>query len=111
MQTLLAALIGIVLVMTVIQLSRRGLLSFRYSMGWIAVASTGILAGLFIPLAEPVASAFGLSSAALLAIIGLIFFVLIAIQLSISISGLQKQVRTLTEELARLRNTTTKRND
>ena len=111
MQTLLAAVIGIILVTIVIALSRRGSLSFRYAMGWIAVASTGILAGLFIPLAEPLASALGFSSAALLAIIGLIFFVLIAIQLSISISGLQKQVRTLTEELARLRNTTTKRND
>ena len=111
MQTLLAALTGIILVTTVVWLSQRGLLSFRYAMGWIAVASTGILAGFFIPLAEPFASVLGLSSAALLALIGLIFFLLIAIQLSISISGLQKQVRTLTEELARLRNTTTKRND
>lgn len=111
MQMLLAALIGIILLTVVVWLSQRGLLSFRYAMGWIAVASTGILAGLFIPFAEPLARALGLSSAALLAIIGLIFFVSIAIQLSISISGLQKQVRTLAEELARLRNTTTKRND
>ena len=89
--------------MVVVQLSRRGLLSFRYTSGWIAVASIGILGGLVAPLAEPVAAALDLSAAALLALVALVFLVLIAIQLSVSISGLQKQNRTLTEEVARLR--------
>ena len=110
-QTLLAALLGIVVVIIVVRLARRGMLSFRYTIGWIAVASTGILAGFFVPLVEPVASTLGLSAAALVAIIALLFFVVISIQLSISISGLQQQVRTLTEELARLRRATTTRND
>lgn len=87
----------------VVRLSRRGQLSFRYTVGWIAVASIGILGGLLVPLAEPVAKTLGLSAAALLALLALIFFVLIAIQLSISISGLQKQNQILAEELARLR--------
>ena len=102
-QTTIAAVIGLALVVVVVRLSRRGQLSFRYTVGWIAVASIGILGGLMIPLAEPVAKALGLSAAALLALVALVFFVLIAIQLSISISGLQKQNRTLTEEVARLR--------
>lgn len=110
-QTLLAALLGIVVVTIVIRLARRGMLSFRYTLGWIAVASTGILAGFAVPLVEPIASALGLSAAALVAIVGLLFFVVISIQLSISISGLQQQVRTLTEELARLRHTTARNND
>ena len=110
-QTLLVALVGLVVVAIVVRLSRRGLLSFRYTIGWVVVASTGILAGLFIPLAAPIASAIGMSAAALLAVVALILFVAISIQLSISISGLQQQVRTLTEELARLRHTTAPRND
>lgn len=104
-QTLLAALVGLVVVVVVMRLSRRGSLSFRYTIGWVVVASLGILAGLFIPLATPIASALGMSSAALLAVMALIIFVAISIQLSISISGLQQQVRTLTEDLARLRHT------
>ena len=104
-QTLLAALVGLVVAAVVVRLSRRGLMSFRYTIGWVVVASLGILAGLFIPLAAPIASALGMSPAALLAIVALILFVAISIQLSISISGLQQQVRTLTEELARLRHT------
>lgn len=102
-QITIAAVVGLALVVVVVRLSRRGQLSFRYTVGWIAVASIGILGGLMIPLAEPAADALGLSAAALLALVALVFFMLIAIQLSISISGLQKQTRALTEEVARLR--------
>jgi len=99
----MAAAIGLAIVVVVVRLSRRDQLSFRYTVGWTAVASIGIFGGLMIPLAEPVAEALDLSAAALLAVFALMLFVLIAIQLSISISGLQKQNRTLTEEVARLR--------
>ena len=101
-QTILAAATGLVILVVVVRLSRRGQLSFRYTVGWIAVAALGILAGLFVSLAKPAADVLGLSPAALVALLGVVFFVLIAIQLSISISGLQKQNRTLTEEIARL---------
>lgn len=87
----------------VIRYSRRGLLSFRYAFGWLSVASLGILAGFLVPLTQPVARALGLSSASLVGLAALVFVTVIAIQLSISISGLQRQLRALTEELARLR--------
>ncbi|NDF55824.1 MAG: DUF2304 family protein, partial [Proteobacteria bacterium] len=73
---------GLVTLFVVVRLSRRGQLSFRYALGWMAVSALGILAGLFVPLAEPVADALGLSAAALVALLGVVFFVLIAIQLS-----------------------------
>jgi len=101
-QMLIAGVVGIVVVITVVRLSRRGQLSFRYTMGWIGVASFGILAGLFVPVVEPVANALGLSAAALIGLGALVFITVIAIQLSISISGLQKQVQSLTEAAARL---------
>lgn len=56
-QALLAAVLGVIILVIVARLSRRGQLSFRYNLGWIGVASIGILAGLFIPLVEPTAEA------------------------------------------------------
>jgi len=102
-QILIAAIAGVLLILIVIRLSRLGKLSFRYTMGWIGVASIGVLAGLFIPATTPIAEGLGLSAAALLGLAALIFVTVIAIQLSISISGLQRQVRDLAEEIARLR--------
>jgi hypothetical protein len=100
---LIAAATGIALLIAVVQLSRSGRLSFRYTMGWLGVAVIGVLSGLFVPVVEPVAKALGLSAAALLGLAALLFVSLIAVQLSISISGLQRQLRTVTEEVARLR--------
>lgn len=99
---LLAGVVGLLVVTVVVRLSRRGQLSFRYTVGWIGVASFGILAGLFVPIAEPIASTLGLSAAALIGLGALVFITAIAIQLSISISGLQKQIRTLVEEVAQI---------
>lgn len=101
-QMLIAGVVGLLVVIVVVRLSRRGQLSFRYTIGWIGVASFGILAGLFVPVVEPVAKALSLSAAALIGLGALVFITAIAIQLSISISGLQRQVQSLTEEVARL---------
>jgi hypothetical protein len=100
---LIAAITGIAVIVVVARLFRRGQLSFRYTMGWMAVASFGVLAGLFVPVVEPLADFLGLSAAALLGLAALVFVTALSIQLSISISGLQRQIRTLTEEVARLR--------
>ena len=102
-QMLIAAIVGIAVIVVVARLFRRGQLSFRYTMGWMLVASFGVLAGLFVPIAEPLADFLGLSAAALLGLAALVFVTALSIQLSISISGLQRQIRTLTEEVARLR--------
>jgi len=99
---IIAGVIGLLVVTVVVRLSRRGQLSFRYTVGWIGVASFGILAGLFVPIAEPIANTLGLSTAALIGLSALVFITAIAVQLSISISGLQKQIRTLVEEVAQI---------
>jgi len=101
---LIAGVGGLLIVAMVVRLSRLGQLSFRYTLGWIGVASFGILAGLFAPVIAPVANAIGLSSAALLGLGALVFITVIAIQLSISISGLQRQVQLLAEEVAKVDN-------
>jgi hypothetical protein len=103
LQVLLASLSSIVVAGVVVRLARRQLLSFRYTVGWLVLAALGVFAGIAIPLVEPIARALGVTPAALLAVGGAILVIAISIQLSISISGLQQQNRTLTEELARLR--------
>ena len=100
---LVAAILGTLILISVVSVSRRGLLSFRYTIGWTLVASLGILSGVFVWAVDPVAGSLGLSAAALLGVLAFLFVTLIAIQLSISISGLQKQLRTMAEDIARLR--------
>jgi hypothetical protein len=93
--------VSIIVIATI--LSRRGLLSFRYTMGWYAIGTVGIIAALLIPLVEPLARFLSLSGAAVVLAIALILIIGISIQLTISISGLQKQVQVLALDLARLR--------
>lgn len=102
-QALMAACFGAVLLVAIVRLSRRGLLSFRYTAGWIGVSCIGIFSAFFVPIIEPISKSLGLSPSALLALAALTLLLLITVQLSISISGAQKHLQNLTAELARLR--------
>lgn len=102
-QIAIATILGLAVVCASTVLSRRGLLSFRYTLGWYAIGGLGVISSFFIPLVEPFASFLYLSGAGLLAGLAIVLFLSISIQLTISISGLQKQVHILAEELARLK--------
>jgi hypothetical protein len=83
-------------------LARKSRLSFRYALGWLLLFVPGFLSVVLLPLTEPVSKALAITPAALLAVSFMIVLVAICIQLSISISGLQEQVRSLSEEVAQL---------
>jgi hypothetical protein len=102
-QAVLATVISVVFVLSVYRLGRRQKLSFRYTVGWLVLGGLGVVAGLLSPLAEPLADRLNLSPAALLGVGGLLLLLVLCVQLSISISGLQEQVRTLAEEASYLR--------
>lgn len=102
-QTIFAALVSLVFVLSVYRLGRKQKLSFRYTVGWMFLGALGIVAGIVSPIAEPIASKFEVTPAALLGVGAVILLVILCVQLSISISGLQEQVRRLTEEAAFLR--------
>lgn len=102
-QVLFAAAVGTLLALAVYRLARRQKLSFRYTIGWLALCGIGIFAGLLVPVFGPIAKWLNISPAALIAIGAVLLLTTICIQLSISISGLQSQVRRLTEEAAELR--------
>lgn len=82
--------------------ARKQLLSFRFTMGWLALCGIGLFAGLLMPALVPLGEHMRLSSAGLLAAGGVLLVVIICVQLSINISVLQSRVRTLAEELARV---------
>ena len=84
------------------RLASHHLLSFRYAIGWLALSGVGIFAGLFLPIIEPVSRSIKVTPAAIIAVGALVVLLLICIQLSIAISTLQEQSRTLAEQVAHL---------
>lgn len=103
-QTLFAAVISLVFFLAVYRLGRKQKLSFRYTVGWMLLGVLGVVAGLLTPIAEPIAQRLEVTPAALLGVGAVVLLVTLCVQLSISISGLQEQVRRLAEEAAFLRN-------
>jgi hypothetical protein len=103
MQKIYGAAFSLVFVLSIYRLGRKQKLSFRYTTGWMALGLIGITAGILIPLAGRVAGYLNVTPAALIGIGAVILLLVLCVQLSISISGLQEQVRTLTENSAMLR--------
>ena len=96
-------LVAVGFIAHIFRLSRRGMLSFRYSIGWFSIMFIGLLA---VPLAavfSPLAEKLELSPSALLAAISTIAVVMILIQLSVSISGNQRKLDKLVRENALLK--------
>jgi hypothetical protein len=89
-------------ILIVYRLARHQKLSFRYAVGWMVMFGVGVLAGILLPLTTEIADLLGLSPAALLAFAGILIFLAISVQISISISGLQENARLLAERLAQV---------
>ena len=102
-QTIIGALFSLMFLTAVYRLGRSQRLSFRYTVGWMILGALGVLAGLLIPVAEPIAKQLQVAPSALLGVGAVILLVVLCVQLSISISGLQEQVRRIAEEIAFLR--------
>jgi hypothetical protein len=86
----------------VFALSRRGLLSLRYALGWMAVSSLLLLAAIGIALIGGIGKTLPFTPTGLIAAVGLGFLLLITLQLSISLSGHQEAIRELSEANALL---------
>ena len=81
-------------------------MSFRYMVGWILLGVLIVASGPIAFLVHPFSDALGITQGALLSILGTMFVVAICVQLSISISGLQEQLRSMAEKVALLRTET-----
>ena len=94
--TIVACLFAI----AVISLSRRGRISFRYTIGWLTLCLLSALGGLLLPVIEPLSRKFQLDAFSLVGALAVIVLLGLCIQLSISISGLQGQLRRLYVDMA-----------
>ena len=110
-QVAAAAVLSFIFAGMVYRLARTGRLSFRYTVGWLTLSMLGLLAGFFVPVIQPIAEFLKLTPAALLALLAVVLLVSICIQLSISISGLQEQLRSMAEKVALLRTETDENRD
>ena len=97
------AIIAVGFIAHIFRLTRRGMLSFRYSIGWFSIMFLGLLAAPFVVIFAPLAEKLKLTPSALLAAISTIAVVIILIQLSVSISGNQRKMDTLVRENALLK--------
>ena len=96
-------LVAVGFIANIFRLSRRGMLSFRYSIGWFSIMFIGLLAVPLAAIFSPLAEKLELSPSALLAAISTIAVVMILIQLSLSISGNQRKMDKLVRENALLK--------
>ncbi len=101
-QSLGVAFGGLALFLVVFALSRRGLLSLRYALGWMAVSALLLIATLALAIVGGVSDSLPLTPTGLIAALGLGFLTLVALQLSISLSGHQEAIRELSETNALL---------
>jgi len=86
LQILFCAIIGLGSTGWIYRKARRGLLNFRYTVGWLLLSAFGVMAGMVIPLITPLANLLAITPPSFLAIGGIILRVVICVQLSISIS-------------------------
>ena len=96
-------LVAVAFIIHIFFLTRRGMLSFRYSIGWLSIMFLGLLAAPLVAIFAPLAEKLKLSPSALLAAISTIAVVIILIQLSVSISGNQRKMDMLVRENALLK--------
>ncbi|HVC03447.1 MAG TPA: DUF2304 family protein [Candidatus Acidoferrales bacterium] len=101
-QSALVALGGVGLLAIVFVLARRRLLSLRYALGWMAISLLLVLAAIVLLLIGGISPSLPVTPTGLLAGVGLAFLLVIALQLSISLSGQQESIRELSEANALL---------
>jgi hypothetical protein len=101
-QALLVALGGLGLLVVVFLLARRGFLSLRYALGWMAVSVLLLAAALVLVLIGGISHSLPITPTGLLAGVGLAFVLAVCLQLSISLSGQQEAIRALSEANALL---------
>lgn len=94
------AILAIGFMFGIVSLARRRLISFRYTVGWLALGSVALMAGLLIPLLGPIARVFRVGELTMIAVVAVVVLLVVCVQLSISISGLQSQVQRLSEVVA-----------
>lgn len=99
-QALLGVTGGILLILSTFALVRRGLLSIRYGMGWLAVSMLAIIGLPLLVVFSDDVRPLGFSPTGFSVGVFIVFIGLVCLQLSVSISGLHKAIQDLAEHAA-----------
>lgn len=97
-----AGLTGLTFALVIILIARRGILSMRYTVGWLFVAGCLATSGLIGRLIQPLADALNVAPVIIVLTMATTALLAITVQLSISVSGLTKSARTLAQSNALL---------
>jgi len=100
LQAIEIAIVACAFAVSIVMLSKKGRISFRYTMGWLALSALSAFGGLLLPVIEPLSRKFQLDAFSFVGALSIIVLLSLCIQLSISISGLQAQLRKLNENFA-----------
>jgi hypothetical protein len=101
-QALVLALGGVVIMLVILGLTRRRLLTTRYTLGWLGVGALVVLAAATLPFVSKLGKVANITPTAVLLMISSLILLAISIQLSISVSLLQERLRTTAEAHALL---------
>lgn len=93
---------GLAFCAAILLISRSGRLTMRYTLGWLFVGVCIMIGGLLTGVIGPVADFVGVSPNALVITVAAIALLGLTVQLSITVSGLLEQARTLAERSALL---------
>jgi Na+/melibiose symporter-like transporter len=96
-QLILSVLGGFALLASTIRLVRKQLLSIRYGLGWMAVAVLAIVGAPLLVLFSGKVTAFGFTPTGFSFGVLALFLGLVCLQLSISLSGVQRALQDLSE--------------
>jgi len=99
-QAIVAALLAVSGSIFILKLAKKQFLTFRYTAGWLVLLGVIAFSGVLLPVSSSLAKVLSTSPGVLVSSVAIFVLVLICIQLSISISGLQRQVQTLAEIVA-----------
>ncbi len=103
LQILEVSIIAVIMGSFVFAIARRHLISFRYTIGWLGLCAVTFLGALLVPVVEPVARLLKVDPFTVVGGSAFLILLGICIQLSISISGLQRQLHDVNEVVALLR--------
>ena len=102
-QILQVAIIAVLMGSFILAIARRQLISFRYTIGWLGLCVVTFFGALLVPIVEPIARFLKVDPFTVVGGSAVLILVAICVQLSISISGLQRQLRQVNEVVALLR--------
>lgn len=98
----LLAIASVGLLYSVRKLARLARLKFAYSLGWGVIGILGLLAPIGAVLIERLAQSLDVPVSTLLIFVGAVFLVSLSMQLSISVSGLSRQIEEISSRVAEI---------